>query len=420
MSYSDVEVAIVGGGAAGIAAAHRLQRAAIRFVIIEARSRLGGRGFSVGDATVSDGYGLDLGCGWLHSAERNPWCEVAEAQGATIDKTLPPWMRPPLERGFPRTAQLEFQGVLGRFFERLDGASDAPQDRPAAALLEPDNQWNGLVNAVATYISGAELDVVSAADLDRYQDSGIDWRVPKGFGTVIADHGAALPALRECKVSAIDHGGKRLRLDTADGTITADQAIVTVPSAVLAGEHIRITPALPDKIAAAAGLPLGLADKLFMTLDGAEEFESELRVFGRIDRAATAAYHFRPFGRPLIEAYFGGRFAHELEAQGEAAFFELAVAELSGVFGSAFAPRIKPLRIHCWGRDPLALGSYSYALPGKADDRRILAAPVDQRLFFAGEACSVTDFSTAHGAWHTGIAAADQIIAARSANLAKS
>ena len=113
------------------------------------------------------------------------------------------------------------------------------------------------------------------------------------------------------------HGGKRLRIETAKGTIEADQAIVTIPSTLLAKEKILFTPALPEKIEAASGLPLGLADKLFLSLEDAEEFENDTRLFGRIDRAGTGAYHFRPFGRPQIEVYFGGRLASELEAGGE-------------------------------------------------------------------------------------------------------
>jgi monoamine oxidase len=121
----------------------------------------------------------------------------------------------------------------------------------------------------------------------------------------------------------------------------------------------------------------------------------------------------RPFGRPQIEAYFGGRLARELEAGGAAAFYDFAVKELTGILGSSFAQRLKPIRMHCWGSDLFSRGSYSYALPGKAACRNTLAAPVDNRLFFAGEACSPNDFSTAHGAYATGIAAADQVIALR-------
>ena len=89
------------------------------------------------------------------------------------------------------------------------------------------------------------------------------------------------------------------------------------------------------------------------------------------------------------------------------------MAELAGLLGNDFARRVKPLALHRWGSDPFARGSYSHALPGRAECRAVLAAAVDERLFFAGEACSAHDFSTAHGAYLTGVAAAEQAIAAR-------
>ena len=186
-----------------------------------------------------------------------------------------------------------------------------------------------------------------------------------------------------------------------------------MPSAIIAEKEFLFTPALPEKTEAAAGLPLGLADKLFLSLADAEEFEPDSRLYGRTDRAATASYNLRPLGRPLIEVYFGGRFARDLEAGGDKAFSDYAIAELAHLLGEDFRKRVKPVRIHRWAADPFARGSYSYAKPGKADCRLTLAAPVDGRLFFAGEACSKHDFSTAHGGYLTGVAAADQAIAAR-------
>ena len=114
----------------------------------------------------------------------------------------------------------------------------------------------------------------------------------------------------------------------------------------------------------------------------------------------------------MIECYFGGELAAELERGGEAAFFDFARAELVGLYGGDFARRIAPLALHGWSGDRFARGAYSCALPGHADDRAALAAPIDNRLFFAGEACSREDFSTAHGAYLTGVAAAEQAIAA--------
>jgi len=79
------------------------------------------------------------------------------------------------------------------------------------------------------------------------------------------------------------------------------------------------------------------------------------------------------------------------------------------------ADAMKHLRFLCataWDLDPFARGGYSCALPDHADDRAILAASVNDRLFFAGEACSRTQFSTTHGAWETGLKAAEDYLSA--------
>jgi monoamine oxidase len=410
MPSTDFETVVVGGGAAGIAAARRLNQAKIRCLIVEARSRLGGRAWTVAGPVRS---ALDLGCGWLHSADRNPWVAIAEEQCRTIDKTPPPWRRRSLPRGFPEGDHREFLKAQEEFFARVSERAQKEPDVAAAALLAPECRWNNLIDAVGTYISGAELEHVSARDFDNFDDTGVNWRVVEGYGATIATCGEHLPAALDCPVLRINHSGNRLKIETPKGIITADQAIVTLPSTVLAETDQLFAPVLPLKCEAARGLPLGLADKLFLSLEHAEEFEKDSRVFGATDRTATATYHFRPFGRSQIEVYFGGRLAAELEAAGEHAFFDFAASELTRLLGRAFVQRVKPIHIHRWGIDPFARGSYSYALPGMTDCRKKLAAPVDDRLFFAGEACSLADFSTAHGGWITGVAAAEQAITAR-------
>jgi monoamine oxidase len=410
MANNDVEVAVVGGGAAGLAAARRLSRANVSCLIVEARSRLGGRAWTVPGPS---GSSLDLGCGWLHSADRNPWVAIAEEQHRTIDKTPPPWRRRSLAYGFPEGGRRLFLGAQEKFYARVRERAQKEPDVPVAAMFEPGCRWNPLINAVGTYISGAELEYVSARDFDYFDDTGVNWRIVEGYGATIVACGASLPMALGCAVLSIDHSGKRLKIETTQGRIIADRVIVTLPSAIIAHAEELFIPRLPEKTRAAEGLPLGLTNKLFMSLEGADEFENDSRLFGATDRTATAAYHLRPFGRPQIEAFFGGRLAAELEAAGEDAFFNFAVSELAAVLGNAFAKRVRPIRIHQWGADPFSRGSYSYARPGMTDCRMRLAAPVDDRIFFAGEACSPHDFSTAHGGWITGVAAADQVVAAR-------
>jgi monoamine oxidase len=409
MANGDYEVVVVGGGAAGVAAARRLHTAGVKCLIIEARPRLGGRAWTVAGPSRS---ALDLGCGWLHSADRNPWTVVAQEQNRTIDKTPPPWRRRSTV-GFPEGQQREFIEAQEQFSARVSERAARKPDVSAATLLERGNRWNDLINAVGTYISGAELDQVSALDYDNYHDTGVNWRVVEGYGTTIAACGEGLPAVLGCPVNRINHHDKRLKVETSQGVVAADQVIVTLPTTLLAENPGLFSPGLPQKTEAAQGLPLGLADKLFLTLTDPEEFEKDSRMFGATDRTATATYHFRPFGRPQIEAYFGGRLARELEAGGERAFFDFALSQLTSLLGSAFRDRVNLIRIHGWSSDPYSRGSYSYARPGMADCRTKLAVPVDDRLFFAGEACSQHDFSTAHGGWITGVAAAEQALSAR-------
>lgn len=401
-----VDVLVIGGGAAGIGAGLRLASAGVEHLIVEARPRLGGRAW-----TIEDEHPLDMGCGWLHSADENPWTDIAAAQGRTIDRTPPPWTRPSTTIDIPLEEQAEFGREMDEFYDRLHAGKNEP-DRAASSLLKPGSRWNTLINAVSTYINGAELDQVSMHDFALYHDTEVNWRIREGYGAMIAAAASGLRTLLDCPVSLVDHSGQHIVVHTPRGALTARAVIVTVSSAILAEERVRFSPALPEKVAAAAGLPLGLANKLFLSLEGAEEFEADSRVFGHAREVGTAAYHIRPFGRPLIEAYFGGGLADDLESEGGRAFVDFAEYELNGLLGSSFSSRLKPVRLSQWRKDEFARGSYSYAKPGHHGDRAVLAAPVDNRLFFAGEACSEVSFSTAHGAYLTGVEAAGQALSA--------
>jgi monoamine oxidase len=408
-STDDFKVVVVGAGAAGLGAALRLAAGRVSFTLLEARSRAGGRAY-----TVTDGmFPLDLGSGWLHSADRNPWTRIAAEAGFTIDKTLPLWGTQSFDLGFSAEDQSGF-GVASRsFHERLEAIGRNATDCSAAELLEPDCRFNPLLNAISSYVNGIELDQVSAQDNNNYADTGVNWRVVEGYGAAIAAQAVGLPIQFDCPVTLIDHRGKRLAIETALGRVTADTIILTVPTPLIAAQEIRFRPELTDKVATAAALPLGLADKLIMTVDEPELLPVDGHLVGNPKVIATGSYHLRPFGRPLIEGFFGGQLAHELEAAGPGAFFDFAVAELVKLFGTGVRARLSPHIETGWARDPFARGSYSYALPGYADARAKLAAPVDGRLFFAGEACSRHDFTTAHGAYLTGIEAANEIIALR-------
>ncbi|MBS0384520.1 MAG: FAD-dependent oxidoreductase [Proteobacteria bacterium] len=399
------DVAIVGAGAAGIAAGRRLVRAGVSLVMLEARGRIGGRAHP-----VTHEWPLDLGCGWLHSADRNVWSGIAEAMGFEIDRAPPPWQRPSDDGGVSREQQAAFAKAFAAFEDRIGKHAEEGEARAASAFLEPGNPANAMINAVFAYISGASLDQIDARDYARYDDDGVNWRVRAGYGAMIAAYGESLPVMLETVVRGIDCTGAVVKLETSRGAVEARQAIVAVPSSCLAS--IAFAPALPEKAAAAEALPLGRAEKLYFALKHAEEFPEDGRLLAGRQRAEMGAYHLRPMGRPLIEAFFGGDLARALAEAGPEAMAAHAKQELAEVLGSAFPARLTLLAASSWSVDPYAMGGYSYAKPGCADQRAVLEAPVENRIFFAGEACSRHCYSTAHGAYETGYAAAEQALAA--------
>jgi monoamine oxidase len=236
--------------------------------------------------------------------------------------------------------------------------------------------------------------------------------VRRGYGALMAAYGAALPVAFDCEVTLINHSAKRLRIETSKGTLVADKVIVTVPTNLIATDALRFYPALPAKVDAAGGLPLGLADKVTLALDEPDALPKEGNLRGATMRTAMGTYHLRPFGQPCIEGFFGGRYARELEDAGDGAIAAASIDEIVSFLGSDFRRKLKPLKESRWAHDRFARGSYSHALPGHAGDRAILAAPVDNRLFFAGEATSPNFFTTAHGAHDSGERAAREVLGA--------
>ena len=409
---SSVDVAIIGAGAAGIAAAQTLKQSGLSVIVLEARDRAGGRAHTI---MAAPEITFDLGCGWLHSADKNRFVGIAEQLNFEIDKTRPPWREQSFDTGFPLAERMDFIKAIDAFYDRAEEAAEqaikSGHDKAASDYLEPGNRWNPMIDALSSYINGCELDVVSILDMDAYEDTEINWRVRRGYGAMIAAYGASCPLALNCAVSLIDHSGTRLRIETSLGTLAADKVIVTVPTNLIADEAIRFHPALPAKVDAAIGLPLGLADKVMLALDESETLPKDGNLRGATMRTAMGSYHLRPFGQAAIEGYFGGSFARELEDAGPGAFAAQSIDEIAALLGNDFRRKLKPLAESRWAHDPFARGSYSHALPGHAGDRAVLAAPVDGRLFFAGEATSPNFFSTAHGARDSGARAAGEVLA---------
>lgn len=404
-------VAVVGAGAAGLGAASALRAAGLEVTVIEARDRPGGR--AVTDHSL--GVPVDLGAAWLHFAHDNPFTAMASGYGFTVDEREPDWgPRGRIGGLVPDDAAIEAWGrAMHRFYDAISAAAAADRDVALTEVLPQDDQ-RAHFDAIMTWAVGAESGEISTVDLDRYAEGGPNFAVPEGLGSVIAreaDAQASQVRFRYgTRVVGIDTRRSQAVVRTDVGEQRFDAVIVTVPTAVLASGAIRFVPPLPPAHRQAIeDLPLGVVNKVFFQIDPAALPPEPMFTIGRADTSRTAHYQLWAARQPVVMAFFGGDLSRELEASGNLATF--ARDELTAMFGSGFGRALGAELVTGWQADHFAGGSYSVARPGRADARAALMEPVTPRLRFAGEAGSRAHYGTLIGAWESGVAAAQALIA---------
>ena len=126
----EADIVIVGGGAAGVGAARRLASSGLTTLLLEASMRLGGRAFTQEIRALD----LDVGCGWLHSADRNSWATIAKSAGLSLDQSRAAWGVQYRDLGFPPSEQAAAWQAFEDWTKRL--ASSPPASDVAADALE--------------------------------------------------------------------------------------------------------------------------------------------------------------------------------------------------------------------------------------------------------------------------------------------
>ena len=335
MANSDAEVAVIGGGAAGIGAARRLREAGVKALIVEARDRLGGRAWTVE-------------AGGLRDRPRLRLAAFGRAQSVDDDRRgAGPDDRPHAAAVGARGVAAGTDGGRGERNARRAVGAARTRRRSAGERTRPLPGRLARTRRAVERAARRGQRLSTAAPHWRASRRATSAATPTTASTGALSKATARPSPSTAPAStspstapsrASTIGGRRIRIETTRGVVEADAAIVTLPSALIAADEGLFAPALPDKTRAAAGLPLGHDDKLFLSLADAEAFEPDTRAFGDPRRVATAAYQFRPFGRPMIECYFGGALAAELETGGEAAFFDFAARRARRSLRRRFRP----------------------------------------------------------------------------------
>src|SRR5436305_706541 len=104
--------------------------------MLEARERIGGRAWTIQPAP---GITFDVGCGWLHSADKNSFAAIAKQLNCDIDTIRPPWREQSFDTGFPLAERLDFISALDAFYDRAEAAAENGGDEAASRYLEPGN-----------------------------------------------------------------------------------------------------------------------------------------------------------------------------------------------------------------------------------------------------------------------------------------
>ena len=206
-------------------------------------------------------------------------------------------------------------------------------------------------------------------------------------------------------VTEIAHDASGVRVTSAAGVVHARRAVITVSTSALAAGGIRFTPALPVwKQEALDAVPLGRDNKVvFQVTAPIPGVDQPMTVLTALPGGMGLSFQVHAHGTNLVIGFIGGELARAGEEDGTA--LEIGRAGLKHLFGNGVEALIGAEHATAWGLEPTIRGAYAAARPGKAHLRRRLAIPVDDRLFFAGEATSAQFFSTAHGAWASGVEA---------------
>jgi monoamine oxidase len=409
---SNPDVAIVGAGSAGLAAARTLLAAGKSVIVLEAMNRIGGRAFAESETF---GVPFDWGCAWIHSADRNPYFPLAKEWGfglAQHDDSLDR-----VYYGSRRFTSEEMKRVSRVRDEIVRANEAAAKKRDGAvssvrAIRTPEEQ------VAATFMGpmdmAVDFDELAIRDYDDQAELEPNYLVREGFGAVVRRFGEGVPVSLSTPVKRIRYGGAGIVLETDKGDVSARACVITVSTGVLRAGTIGFDPALPGwKEAAISDVPMAMLAKIPLLLEGErfglQPFEDLL-----CEQPSNQDIYFLafPFDSNMMVGFVGGGFGWELSAAGKEIAADFAIGALKRAFGADAGKHVVKTDLTRWGSNPWVRGAYSAARPGRTAARRELGRPIANRLFFAGEALAGEFAQTAGGAALSGQATAREVLKA--------
>jgi monoamine oxidase len=414
---SDPDVLVVGAGIAGLAAARTLGEAGKSVVVLEASSRIGGRIHT--DRSL--GTPLEFGAGWIHGPRGNPISDLANRARletyVTDDDSLEvfradgtPVRDADVVAGERRLARLA--AVIDDGVDNDIAMSEAIQRFGNGELDDPLVRW--MVSAYLEFLTGGSINAISASMWDEDEAfSGADVILPAGYDRILPQLAQGLDIRFGQNVQGIAYGDEGVSVTTSTDSFYAKHAICTLPLGVLKADRVTFDPPLPTPYQQSIEqLGMGQVTKLALCFD-TPFWPQDVQYIGVITEPMGRWNYFlnaMTFSDvPLITGVSLGAYAPVADAMSDDEATADMMQVLRGVFGVDI-PQPTGILKTAWSRDPLALGAYSFAKVGATpDDFNRFADPVGP-LHFAGEHTSFDYHGNAHGAYLSGLRAAEAIL----------
>lgn len=441
---SKYDVAIIGAGASGLAAARALSGAGRSICIIEARSRVGGRVHSLHLPDLA--LPIELGAEFVHGATAATFSILDAASIPVAELPDNHWW----SRGGRWASLGDFWGTIDRVRSKI---ASRRRDVSFADFLKSRRDLTPRQRELArNFVEGyhaAHADRISAAALrsaDSEQEEGSagnrQFRLAMGQDSIVEWLRAGLdPSRAQLRLGTIatavewSKGSVSIECRTlATGrseTIRASKLIVTLPIGVWKAPHgqegaVRFDPPLAAKERAIAKIEAGHVVKIalrfreafwegagFVRERAARADGAPLNFVHSSDRFVPTWWTAAPFRSPVLTGWSGGHAADALLAEGPDALVDRALDSLASVWAMP-RRRLTSLLVgtftHDWQSDPFSRCAYSYAAVGGSGAHAALAWPIENTLFFAGEATSGDETGTVAGAVESGLRAAREAL----------
>lgn len=422
---------VVGAGVAGLTAARLLADAGRRVVVLEARDRVGGR--VVTDR--ADGLVTDLGASWIHGITDSPVAAAADAFGMrAVEFTVGGYQ--------PDSRPIAYYGPEGKRLSDAAARAFADDIRAIDAALEPvieqsaaDASYRDVTETalalqgwdevrterVREYLQhrseeqyGAWIGDLAAHGLDDDAIDGDEVVFPDGYDRLPAHIAARLDVRLGHIVTQVRWSPDGIEVVTSHGTMTADNAVVTVPVGVLQSDEFAIEPPLPEPIAGALGrLEMNAFEKIFLRFPTKfwDDGVYAIRQQGPEGRWWHSWYDLTALhGTPTLLTFAAGPAAVGTRDWSHERIVDSILTQLRRLYGDRVE---QPTHVHitAWHDDPYARGSYAYMTVGSTTaDHDDLATPVGGVLHIAGEATWTEDPATVSAAMYSGHRAASNIL----------